>query len=335
MTITCHACRANTDANLCQRCVDQLRVALTALPWLLDQLLVTATRQARIGGGSRPREVESDPAEVEAHLPAWLRTRQGAIALRSTAAPIDWSAADLASAAVNTLGTWARHLAEARGVELPTTIVLPAIVEVCRIVTVRRNRWRITEEVVELRPEQRGALDPVPWLLDNIDAIRLDEAAGEIHRDVTALIARVERAIDRRAPEVYAGPCNSPDVRVSVHGDTLRPEAGICGADLYGRLGQAVVTCDVCGAEYDVAERRAWLLKQVCDVWARPQVIADALDSLALPVKRKTIDKWASRGVLSPAVVDEGRPYYRVGDVIALVQAAADRMARHASEGAA
>jgi len=47
-----------SDALLCTGCLDQLRVELRAVPWLVEQLTITLTRQARVGRRVGPRPTE-------------------------------------------------------------------------------------------------------------------------------------------------------------------------------------------------------------------------------------------------------------------------------------
>jgi hypothetical protein len=55
----CAACtRPCTDTTICQSCQDDLAVELRTVPWLVEQLEVTLTRQARVGERNGPRSAE-------------------------------------------------------------------------------------------------------------------------------------------------------------------------------------------------------------------------------------------------------------------------------------
>lgn len=55
----CQACpRPCVDANLCRSCVDQLVAELRQIDWLVSQLEITLTRQARVGHRNGPRSSE-------------------------------------------------------------------------------------------------------------------------------------------------------------------------------------------------------------------------------------------------------------------------------------
>lgn len=198
--------------------------------------------------------------------------------------PFNWSASDAVWAINNTLTTWARHLASSRGVQEPSAAGL------------------------------------LGWLLTSIDSIRMDEAATQIHDEITYAHRQALRIIDRPDPEVYAGRCDGSDVRVAADGDKLHPQVGECGADLYARLGDKAVSCQACGAVYDLVERKRELLDRVDDEWARPHVIANALTSLDEPITPDTLRKWIERRHIKQVGIDDfGKAVYRVGDVRARI----------------
>jgi hypothetical protein len=64
--------------------------------------------------------------------------------------------------------------------------------------------------------------------------------------------------------------------------------------------------CLACGATYDVAERREFMLEAAREVWARSHVIAAALNAWHLPIATNTLDKWISR---DRAWKESGRPW--------------------------
>jgi hypothetical protein len=120
------------------------------VPSLSDELAATVSRQDKL-------TVRSD--------------RRGA----TTGLPWKEPAADAAWVLANTLSTWARDLAETRGVELDATTV---------------------SETAE-------------WLHRRVDWIRQHEAAEEAHGDLTAAIRNARAAIDLPANRARfeVGPC--------------------------------------------------------------------------------------------------------------------------------
>jgi hypothetical protein len=77
------------------------------------------------------------------------------------------------------------------------------------------------------------------YLLEHMPAVRRHEAAGDIHREVTAAVRRAWVVIDNPPPRVYGGPCP------------------VCRTDLLTAPGRPQVTCTGCGTTHDIAERQA------------------------------------------------------------------------------
>jgi hypothetical protein len=139
------------------------------------------------------------------------------------------------------------------------------------------------------------------WLWLRHERLTRHPAADEAHDEITSAVRQAERAIDRHAERWYAGPC-------------------VCTEDIYARPGAAMVTCPACGSQYDVAERRGYLLEAAEDTLAGATLIAQALTSLGQPVTPDRVWKWAQRGRIVAHGTDlRGRPLYRVGDVIELL----------------
>lgn len=138
-------------------------------------------------------------------------------------------------------------------------------------------------------------------LSERIDTIRRHPEAYLLADEVHAAVTQARRVIDRPPAKWYAGRCP-------------------CETDLYARPGAASVRCTGCGTTYDVAARRAELLATVEDRLATATEIARALTALATPITPAAIRGYAHRGRLTPrGTTVDGRPLYRVGDVIDLI----------------
>lgn len=88
----CHVDQRPTDgSNLCHGCLDELKSELRSVAWLVEQLGITLTRQARVGQRNGPRGAETP-------LPFHLRASVDLETLRDG------------------LGMWARAVAESRGI---------------------------------------------------------------------------------------------------------------------------------------------------------------------------------------------------------------------------
>ncbi|MEB3367398.1 hypothetical protein [Saccharopolyspora mangrovi] len=138
------------------------------------------------------------------------------------------------------------------------------------------------------------------WLRENLDALRVNELAGEVYESIRAAIDDGWRAVDHPPRQWYAGAC-------------------ACGTDLYGQPSRAVVKCGKCGAEYEGAKRREELRALLPDQLAPAADIARGLSALGEELSLNRITQWARRGKLTPKSPHPNdprkRPRYRVGDV--------------------
>lgn len=178
--------------------------------------------------------------------------------------------------------------------------------------------------VAEIRGQLLPA-DHAAYLVGQVDWLRAQATGAEAFDEITTAIVQARRATDRPADRRYAGPCTAGIPVVStVTGDPLGYDRE-CGADLYARETGDTVTCRECGAEYPLAERRAWLLEQAEDRLLPAAELARAVDGLGVPVTASTIASWKRRKRITVHPGPHGEDLYRVGDVRELVDANARR----------
>lgn len=155
------------------------------------------------------------------------------------------------------------------------------------------------------------------WMLWRVDGLLLHDIAPEAVGEITSAVAHCRRLVDRPVDRWFAGPCNE------------------CETDLYAKAGASFVNCRGCGSTYDVDERRTWLWNAAQDHLATASEIARAVVVWGDGYTGETrlvdrIRKWAAdepkrpkrietRGHVKVRGVD--RALYRVGDVIALLEA--------------
>lgn len=314
----CVVCGARTDAFLCYGCGEQVAYALAELPSLFRAVVDREVRATRVYRQTRwrlPDDEELAGLEEEhiwrmALIPSRLRDRAGRVTLPATALMTDMDAARLTDEARNTIGTWARHISETRGIEGPTEPIPAAFVVDVRAIVVR-NRMRFTREthiVAEARDHAMGTV--CSWLMVNLDSIRYDEAAAEIHGQLLELKGKLARAVDSSPAWVFAGPCDD------------------CKVDLYRQQHAARIVCDGqvtrepgCGREYTIGERTDWLLDSVADAL----VPLDALKAFLVPMGWRwppgtTVAGWRLRMRLKVRSADiHGVELFRGGDVIDLL----------------
>lgn len=154
------------------------------------------------------------------------------------------------------------------------------------------------------------------YLIERLDDIRIATYAGALADEIGYAVIVAQRAVDKPLQLVYVGPCDK------------------CGWDLYAHPRRAVVACrnDECGAEYEIASRREWLLKQAEDQLRTATEISRALPNLLQrPLTAAKIRGWAYTGRLAkhPPLPDRpNEPVYRIGDVIDLCREEAEKESR-------
>lgn len=153
------------------------------------------------------------------------------------------------------------------------------------------------------------------WLLRHRDTFRRHEQAATAVDELLDAVRVARRAVDRPAALVYRGPCDG------------------CNKDLYVPAHLSEVTCRACGATYDAAARRAWLVERIDGHLATAAEIARGVSTLlGKDVPVNNIHQWHSRERLFPKGYDRrGRPLFAVGDVVTLALASPERKPRKRS----
>lgn len=161
------------------------------------------------------------------------------------------------------------------------------------------------------------------WLLSRLTRAVAHAGAAEFDRDVTRVVTQIRYVIDRPADRWYAGPCDTDGCveQLLTFDDDGRPRREARPSTLYADPELDVVTCRQCGARYDVEERRAWLLAAAEDQLAHAELIGRAAPALGVEITPAAVRNYAARGRISAHGTDlQGRPLYRVGDVIDVAQ---------------
>lgn len=379
MTTTCTACDGHSDAYLCPNCTRELADALEQLPGLVNDAATAVVRQTHVYRSSgRPREPDED----------W---RGSQYALNPTPAPSDMDASDLIHDVGNTLTTWARHLAETRGVPVGITTGRSLSGPAC---PTHQHDYRPEgcghhpDTCKQLHPDHEHdmrvqgcglTLDPstgeprcellhcrhwtcrvirhgertgvaaalVRWFLSHSDAIRYDEAAGDMYRAIIETRDRLRRAVDRSPSPLWAGPCHAmvtePSTEVRDGTVYVRTERRRCERDLYRWPGSKEITCDGyrgdeegCGTIHSIPSREYWLLASAEDALLPLATWQEALPSM-LPrltwPNRSTWWRWVGSGRLVARSVDRHAvELFRGGDVIDLVRAEQRRIVGNQSK---
>jgi hypothetical protein len=180
VNLRCPRCRAeNTDGLLCEPCTNTYLTALDDLARFLPELQVTVQREDRVARAV-VHGLPDDEAEQEQEQD------------RVDAARIP------------------AHLRSRMGLSALAAMPLPVNLSAADLMN------RVVRDMAQWVLDVGGpfAADPLAWLLANPDPVRGSLAARDIVFEAVRDRDRVERAIDRREPDVFVGRCDAPDVLV-------------------------------------------------------------------------------------------------------------------------
>jgi len=277
--------------------------------------------------------------EVESAIAKLVRFG-GQVIGGSGESPVPWNDTTVVRAASigNEVATWARHVSESRGRPVvqerwPGTFgplcyhsgalpLLDPAVPPCIDWSWDQIRLRRPLKGVALAAHWLAQREQLRWLRHRPEAA---EAFGSLQAASSALEGLVGRPPELR----YRGPCWADLGEVDEAGEQLR-----CQEILYARPGSVTMTCRACGEEYDVEYRRDWLLAEARSTLAHAELIARALMALGIEgVTASRIRGYAHRGRLLDYGTDRaGRPQYKVGEVLDLVDEQAKMDAARAAK---
>lgn len=150
-----------------------------------------------------------------------------------------------------------------------------------------------------------GLADMGQWLLERFGKLVQHAAAQEMCEEICDVVRQADEAVDRRPERAYAGQCAE------------------CQTHMYAKAGRAMVRCPGCEATYSVAERREWLMNELHDYLAHSVRLSRLVGWLGLTIADSTIRWWAGkRRIVAHGTDSEGRPLYRLGEVVAMHYAA-------------
>ncbi|MGH3630924.1 MAG: hypothetical protein ACRDRL_26205 [Sciscionella sp.] len=163
-------------AALCLTCTAELARQLRSVPALLDDLLVTLSKQDQFGGGKRGKGAEQ-PLPVRLDVPPVI------------------------AALGNTLTTWARDLVDRNGWNVPPAPARSAHNDE------RGPVLHASTPYVDL------VCYAALWLADHVEYLRSHPAVLEAHRGITTAITRTREITDLPADRTrfVVGPCPEID----------------------------------------------------------------------------------------------------------------------------
>lgn len=138
------------------------------------------------------------------------------------------------------------------------------------------------------------------------------QPVGAMYTEVADMTRRIIRCIDLPPTTEglkYAGVCG------------MVFDNGTCPHQLWARPGETLITCQRCGTDWDLDDRRAGALAAARNMVATADTISRALTAQDIHVTPHMIHVWKNRGRLTPTGTNPGNQWlYRVGDVMQLVK---------------
>ena len=224
--------------------------------------------------------------------------------------PLNLAAAARLDVVGATITTWARHVAETRGVPVGASSVHGAG---------RTGPGEYPGMGRTLTGHLSGSLEAAArHLAGQTEWARHRQEWGELYADVAAAERVLRGVVDGPPPRRWLGQCGAPG------------ETGPCRLDITATPGKDTARCR-CGATVVVTDRLAELAQLVRGYSYTASEIAEAYPE----IRANAIRVWASRGrILATGEVD-GRPTYDLGEVLDRardeLRRRAEREARRAS----
>jgi len=288
LSAECTRCGRPTDGTVCHPEASALADALGIAAGHAEDAETVIARQARYGGGSRGGSDEP--------------------------LPVDLTASARLDAVENTIGTWARHVVDARGTELPAR--RPRLGPTCERIDCGHGSCL----AIALRRPPRTLAAAAGWLSTQVEWLRHRPEAGEAFDELHDACTQLARLVDRPPDRDLVGMCD-------------------CGKVLYAAHGRTLIQCPQprCKLVWHVERSRDILRRALDDKLftaaeaARLLVHLDDGDRGTEQI-RKLINKWAERGRITADGEIGGEPVYRFGDLGERLAGATRRTARVAED---
>lgn len=166
---------------------------------------------------------------------------------------------------------------------------------------------------VDIAPGQHPAAAAAAFLIGQLDWIRFQRDADQTNEQLRAAGAAIERVVDAPPEMEIVGVCD-------------------CGEHLYAYEGATTVTCQGCGAKWDVATSRETLKDTLRGYLMTPSEAAVLLMLFGLTGNRdrsrKTIVMWAQRARIVKRGERDGDPVYLFGEILDMAVASATASVR-------
>jgi hypothetical protein len=265
-------------------------------------------RQARYGTSGGARKAEPEPtAATEANRRnpvnafGWQASveRPKAGGLRAEPIPVDLGASGRLADVTNVITTWARHVCEERGTELPAR--RPMLGPRCD------DCLHASCAGIGRRLPPSALSEAAAWLATQVDWLRMRPEAEEAFDELTDACTRLRALVDRPADRLLVGMCD-------------------CGKVLYAAPGRQVVQCrePKCELRWDVERSREILMQHLNGTLvtaAEGARLAAYLSDRTQDAIRKLISSRTRSGQLAVRGVLGGEATYRFGEIVSMLAA--------------
>jgi hypothetical protein len=178
----------------------------------------------------------------------------------------------------------------------------------------------VTDERWWPAPGEFTAVSAADALLEHIPEIRRHGAVTDLIEEISKVIDKGRKIIDRPQDLRYVGPCLAPT------------EQSPCSNDLYAAPGTKDVRCDKCGTKHEVADRPRELLEQSEDYIVTVREASQYIGYFGgTAVNQKTIRTWIDRKLLATRPGPTEERHIRLGDLYALLADRAEKAEKRMS----
>jgi hypothetical protein len=152
---------------------------------------------------------------------------------------------------------------------------------------------------------QPHAVKAARVLLDNMAEVRGQDWAPVLKEELHGALNDCRRAMDRKAPKVFAGICPT-----TMDGQD-------CNTPVYTPQGKTDARCQTCGATWDLTEWRGRAITAAGHHTGTAveisRILSDPVTMVMFPANK--ISVWVNRGKLAPIGTRNGKPVYQVRKV--------------------
>lgn len=266
----CQNCTRPTQLFLCGLCIQELRAMLAGLA--TRQALDTATGRTITSTGYL------EAVEDEAHAQTRMSNNPGRTTSDEQPLQVNLRASAILDDADDILDRWCKTISTMRQTRwIPVRCVPPGYIG-----PLRRGWRRLPAGYIAT------SADKATWLAAHVRTIALHDQAGTCYTQISRIIARIERTINRPRKRIFLGACPT----------WIDDDQRVCGRELDAPEGDIEVTCIDCGHTHNCKRLQLLLVNDM----EREKVTAARILELnrVLPeeyrIPERTLRRWRRPG---------------------------------------